>query len=105
VSLRDGGVATIHVSDVDAWNPVALPASGWRPTWSPDGEQIAFIGFERVGDTGIFVADADGRRQVNLSNRAGHDANPDWLDPAYTRSVSPAGRAAVMWGDLKRQSR
>ncbi len=106
VSLRNGGVATIHLSDVRRWAPVALPALGWQPAWSPSGDRFPFSHWDLAKlDTDIHVADANGRRHRNLTDRIGADSHPDWLDPAYTRAVSLAGRAAVTWGSLKSAAR
>lgn len=106
VSLRDGGVATLHISDVDRWNPIALPAIGWQPAWAPNGEQFAFAVWELARlDTDIYVADANGRRQRNLTLKFGADSHPDWYDPSFVRGVSPVGRAAVTWGSLKKATR
>jgi TolB protein len=106
VSLRNGGVATVHISDVDRWAPIALPAIGWEPAWSPNGEQFLFSRWDLAKlDTDIYVADAEGRRQRNLTDKFGADSHPDWLDPSYVRGISPAGQAAVTWGSLKRPPR
>ena len=100
------GVPTIHVGDVDGWNPVALPAIGGAPAWSPTGEQFLFSHFDEVRlHSDIYVAGANGRRQRNLTDRFGSDTHPDWFDPAFVRSVSPSGRAAVTWGSLKNSTR
>ena len=53
-------------------------AADERPTWSPDGRSITFVS-QRDGDNEIYVMDADGNNQVNLTNhpdragmRSGH---------------------------------
>lgn len=56
-------------------------ASEFDPTWSPDGEQIAYR--HQPGDdrtTDIWVIGADGRQPRNLS---GDDGRPDW-GPAWS---------------------
>jgi len=58
--------------------PVLAPAMTARDgTWSPAGTAIAFIGV--VGaDSGLYVADVDGRRQVRIPGTPGPDRNPAW---------------------------
>ncbi len=102
VSLRNAGRATVHVSDIDAWAPVALPAVGWNPTWSPDGTRFAWQLWDLAKlDVDIYAMDVDGGRRRNLTDIFGADTHPDWHDPSYVRAVSPTGRAAVTWGGLK----
>ncbi len=50
-------------------------------TWSPDGLKIAFPsnrGGENFLDFDVYVMDADGSSQTNLTNRPGLDACPAW---------------------------
>ena len=52
-------------------------ASDAYPVWSPDGRQIAFQS-DRAGNDEIYVMNADGSSQRNLSHHPGYDAFPDW---------------------------
>jgi TolB protein len=47
------------------------------PSWSPDGSRIAFIS-HRDGNHEIYMMDADGSNQTNLTNDAARDTNPSW---------------------------
>ncbi len=48
------------------------------PSWSPDGSKITFAS-NRDGNNEIYVMDADGSNQVNLTNNVwGNDNAPDW---------------------------
>ena len=47
------------------------------PTWSPDGEHIAFTS-DRTGNLEIFVMDADGSSQHDITNDPGYDLQPTW---------------------------
>lgn len=48
------------------------------PSWSPDGKMIAFDS-ERDGNPEIYVMNADGSGQTNISNNPGaRDSNPVW---------------------------
>ena len=83
VSDRNEGYFQIWVMDADGANPVRLTDGFWdeRPDWSPDGKKIAYDHllnpenpdvWERV----IFVMDADGKNNKQLTNQDG--ANPSW---------------------------
>ena len=53
------------------------PATDFDPTWSPDGNQIAFRS-QRDGNDEIYVMNADGTCQVNLTNNPADDWSPAW---------------------------
>jgi hypothetical protein len=46
--------------------------------------------------------DADGKNQRKLTNNPAFDRFPDWFDPAFAYSVSPAGKLKSTWGKIKR---
>jgi Tol biopolymer transport system component len=47
------------------------------PAWSPDGSQIAFRS-ERDGNGEIYVMDADGSDETNLTRHRANDRDPNW---------------------------
>jgi len=47
------------------------------PAWSPDGTQIAFMS-SQLGDTQMFVADADGSHLHRITFSAGVNTSPVW---------------------------
>ena len=47
------------------------------PAWSPDGRQIAFVS-DRDGNWEIYVMNADGSSQTNLTNDLPDDTGPVW---------------------------
>ena len=52
-------------------------AQDYNPTWSPDGNRIAFQS-DRDGNTEIYVMHADGSNQTRLTNNKATDQVPDW---------------------------
>ena len=88
VSGRSGN-PEIYVMDADGGNLRRLTDNSDRdfsPAWSPDGKRIAFIS-ERDGHprrvpgwfaSEIYVMDADGGNQQNLTNNPANDRSPSW---------------------------
>ncbi len=52
-------------------------ASGDHPTWSPDGQRIAFSRKGTV-NSDIYVINADGSGEIQLTHNAGDNITPDW---------------------------
>ncbi|MEZ4719927.1 MAG: hypothetical protein R2851_28145, partial [Caldilineaceae bacterium] len=84
------GVYNIYSVALDGSGLTALTNSGLRsnhsPTWSPDGRQILFVS-ERTDNQDVFVMNADGSGQAQLTFAAEDDFNPTW---------SPDGRK-ILW--------
>jgi Tol biopolymer transport system component len=57
----------------------------WEPTWSPDGQKIAWSRSDGTG-ADVFVMNADGSGQRNLTPKPGNRGDPRW---------SPDGRAIL----------
>ena len=64
-------------SNVTRLTQTASPAADSDPAWSPDGSRIAFAS-NRNGNDDIFVMNANGTGQVNLTNSFGTDQSPSW---------------------------
>ena len=86
MSQRDGN-PEIYVMDVDGGNLRRLTDNSdkdFSPSWSPDGKRIAFTS-DRDGHVDlqhgapipeIYVMDADGGNQQNLTNNPNADRSP-----------------------------
>jgi Tol biopolymer transport system component len=67
----------IYVINADGSNMKRLIIDATNPAWSPDGEKIAFCS-DRDGNWEIYVMDADGRNETNLTSNPAHDMDPTW---------------------------
>lgn len=74
----EGG--NIWVVNADGTNPVQLTTSGveFFPVWSPDGNQIMYTS-SADGDGDIYVMNADGTAQTNITDNTDGDFGGSWL--------------------------
>ena len=68
------GNPEIYVMNSDC-NQLRMLAYGYDPIWSPDGSKIAFES-TRDGNFEIYIMNADGSGQVNLTNNPADDGYP-----------------------------
>lgn len=105
-----GGYQSIYVADDDSTNLAQLTSyDDDAPVWSPDGTQIAFVRWVANFGAEIYVMDADGSDQTNLTNTGGvtpyppfnHQPawSPDGMQIAFTRYDSVGSRIYVMDAD------
>ena len=70
----------IYVMDSDGRNHVRLtinPARDYDPSWSPNGDRIAFVSNRDKKVDQIYVMDSDGRNLMGLTNDSAHQ-EPAW---------------------------
>ena len=71
------------------------PKSEWVPTWSPDGQRIAFAS-DRDGDSEVYVMNNNGSNLVQLTKNNGYDGNPRW-SPDGNKLVFDTDRDGPDW--------
>jgi TolB protein len=96
IAFVGGSPGDVHVMNADGSNDTTL-AQGFEPAWSPDGTKIAF-----TRDNNIFVMNAAGGGEAQLTFDGAHNQNPDWSPDSssivfarftgdYDLAVVPAG--------------
>jgi len=58
-------------------NGKSTPRDVQTPAWSPDGRKLAFVS-QRDGNSEIYVMNADGSAQENLTRQPASDSHPSW---------------------------
>ena len=85
------------INEQDVTNLTKHIAFDYAPTWSPNGDRIAFSSSrEKIG--AIYVMDADGENVVRLTDELS-SSQPDWARPSGF-SVSPR-KLVTTWGAIK----
>jgi dipeptidyl aminopeptidase/acylaminoacyl peptidase len=85
----------------DGSNPTNLsnnPGNDFDPAWSPDGTKIAFTRFNSDGTRKIYVMNADGSNQTDLSTTGHSDAaawSPDGTRIAFSSDRDTNGIAEI----------
>jgi len=84
--VRTGDAQGIHKKNPLGVDEIQLTEKpDFSPQWAPKGDKIAFLS-DRDGDLEIYVMEADGQEETNLSKKPGPDLDFDW---------SPDGRRIV----------
>jgi len=76
-SPRYDQVWDIFVLNTDGVRRLTSDGSSVSPTWSPNGARIAFVSW-RDGDDDIYVMNADGSGQQQLTSNQALDITPAW---------------------------
>ena len=93
----NGVDAGIYVANLDGGQLRNLsnhPAIDTSPSWSPTGQQIAFIS-DRSGSPQLWVMDADGSNLQVLVTEGGHCDSPNWSPDG--RFITYSWQAPGLW--------
>lgn len=75
--MNADGTGVTRLTTMDPDLVLAANRTNDDPHWSPDGQKIAFVS-RRDGNEEIYVMNADGSGQTNLTNNPAWDTSPVW---------------------------
>ena len=87
--IKQGNRYELQIADADGQNPMAALISYEpiiSPTWSPDGERIAYVSFEKKKPIIYVHSLATGQRHV-AANLKGSNSAPAWAPDGKTLAV------------------
>ena len=91
---QDAGVYVANIDGTELRNLSNNPAIDTSPSWSPTGQQIAFIS-DRTGSPQLWVMDADGTNVQRMVTEGGHCDSPDWSPDG--RFILYSWQAPTQW--------
>ena len=75
----------------------STPAGDYLPTWSPDGQRLAFLVREEDGSMRLWVVRRDGAAQLQLSDTPAVHARPAWSpDGSEIAFLTPSGQVHIV---------
>ena len=97
---------SLKIADIDGFNDISLFSSTQpilSPDWSPDGEQIAYVSFEK-GRSSIFIQELFSGKRKSLKIQPGINSSPSWSpNGRYIAAVlSKEGNPDIFLYDLKK---
>jgi Tol biopolymer transport system component len=84
---RDVDIYVLNLRSGETRRLTNAPPLNQMPAWSPSGRQLAFMS-TRFGYPSVFVMNADGSGQQNLTPKNPGDADADWISRAPSWSTS-----------------
>ena len=87
-SAYNGNSTDIYAIDIDGKNNQLLIQNGYCPIWSPKGDKITYLSFGKDRSSQIFIANADGNGQKQLTSTV----SPEWWDTGFPRDGNGSQR-------------
>jgi Tol biopolymer transport system component len=84
---RDTDVYVLDLASGQSRRLTNAPPLNQMPSWSPNGKQLAFMS-SRAGYPSVFVMNADGSNQTNLTPKEIGDEDSSWISRAPAWSMN-----------------
>ena len=98
-----GGPSDVWVSNVDGTGVINITnntlVADLQPTWSPDGERIAFTSTRDGGDYDIYIMGKDGSNVMRVTTHPATDRQPVWA-PNGARLAFVSERDGSLAGEI-----
>lgn len=84
-NIRDGNleIYSLNLVTLEEKNLTNNPSDDSMPSWSLDGEKIAFVS-EREGNPMIYIMNTDGSDQMKLTDNQANEGMPSWSPDSKT---------------------